>query len=101
MSHYMRTIPKGCKCWHTEARDPAEPHLGTWLDAEPNPQCRVHFPALWRIRRLVEGEVVVGWVIEQRVQFHGMDDAEYVVVDYFPSGDAAIEAFASFGVVVV
>ncbi|ASR85661.1 hypothetical protein SEA_AMGINE_60 [Mycobacterium phage Amgine] len=52
----------------------------------------------WRIRRLVEDGWVVGWVIEQRVQLAGMPEAEFVVVDYFPTGTAAIETFASFGV---
>ncbi|QFP94847.1 hypothetical protein SEA_MARSHAWN_61 [Mycobacterium phage Marshawn] len=59
-------------------------------------------PAPWRIRRLVEGEVVVGWVVEQLllVTFTpaALDgEAEYGVVDYFPDGDAAIEVFAAYG----
>ncbi|ASR85264.1 hypothetical protein I5H06_gp40 [Mycobacterium phage SirPhilip] len=104
--HYMTTIDERCACHHYPVRDPAEPQLGTWLEAEPNPACPVHFPRPFRIRRLVEpvpttrydepaGQVVVGWVIEQRVQFAGMPEAEYVVVDYYPNGDAAIEAFAA------
>ncbi|ARQ95502.1 hypothetical protein I5G81_gp63 [Mycobacterium phage Shandong1] len=57
-------------------------------------------PAPWRIRRLVEGKVVVGWVVEQLhiATFRPAGvEGEYVVVDYFPSGDAAIEAFAGYG----
>ncbi|QFG09448.1 hypothetical protein I5H08_gp039 [Mycobacterium phage Yuna] len=109
--HYMTTVPEGCACHWYPVRDPAEPQLGSWLDGEPNPACWVHFPAPWRIRRLVEplptlrhdepaGQVVVGWVVEQRVQFAGMPEAEYVVVDYYPSGDAAHAAFANRGVLV-
>uniref|UniRef100_A0AAU8GNX1 Uncharacterized protein n=1 Tax=Mycobacterium phage Pharb TaxID=3136626 RepID=A0AAU8GNX1_9VIRU len=98
MSHYMTTIEPGCKCHYTEQRDRAEPHLPAWLDMEPNPACPVHFPRPWRIRRLVEDDRVVGWVIEQRVQYAGMPEAEYVVVDYFRNGEAAIAEFAGSGV---
>ncbi|AFN37754.1 hypothetical protein FGG44_gp63 [Mycobacterium phage MacnCheese] len=52
----------------------------------------------WRIRRLVEDGRVVGWVIEQRVQFAGMPEAEYVVVDYCNSGNDAHRLFANQGV---
>ncbi|QFG14110.1 hypothetical protein I5G97_gp044 [Mycobacterium phage Curiosium] len=57
-------------------------------------------PAAWRIRRLVEGRVVVGWVVEQLTLFRftpGAVEGEYVVVDYFPNGPAAIGAFADYG----
>ncbi|QAX95602.1 hypothetical protein I5H03_gp044 [Mycobacterium phage Nibb] len=102
MSHYMRTLPEGCACHAYPVRDPAEPQLGTWLEAEPNPACWVHFPKPWRIRRHVEpvptcrydepaGRVVVGWVIEQYLG----EQFGHVVVDYYQDGDAAIAAFAN------
>lgn len=108
----MTSRPEGCACHVYPVRDPAEPQLGTWYEAEPNPACWVHFPAPWRIRRLVEpvptlrhdepaGQVVVGWVVEQLYTItHSTSgtDAEYVVVDYYPSGKAAHAAFASRGV---
>ncbi|QIG61575.1 hypothetical protein SEA_XIMENITA_66 [Mycobacterium phage Ximenita] len=117
--HYMTSRPDGCACHVYPVRDPAEPQLGTWYEAEPNPACRVHFPAPWRIRRLVEpvptlrhdepaGQVVIGWVIEQLMsttfRAPGVHDpsfrteADYMVVDYYPSGEAAHAAFASRGV---
>ncbi|AEK09872.1 hypothetical protein FGG30_gp060 [Mycobacterium phage Pixie] len=52
----------------------------------------------WRIRRLTEDGRVIGWVIEQHVHYAGMPEPEYVVVDYFPSGVAAIATFANRGV---
>ncbi|ALF01430.1 hypothetical protein SEA_LILPHARAOH_51 [Mycobacterium phage LilPharaoh] len=57
-------------------------------------------PAPWRIRQLVEGTVVVGWVVEQLTLYTITPDViegDYVVVDYFPSGQAAIAAFAEYG----
>ncbi|ASR85073.1 hypothetical protein I5G78_gp044 [Mycobacterium phage Unicorn] len=107
----VRGVDEQCVCHYYPVRDPAEPQLGTWYEAEPNPACWVHFPAPWRIRRLVEnlpasggnlaGQVVVGWVIEQLYTItHSTEGtgAEYVVVDYYPSGEAAHAAFASRGV---
>ncbi|QJD50364.1 hypothetical protein I5H01_gp043 [Mycobacterium phage MarkPhew] len=44
----------------------------------------------WRIRRLVEGEIVVGWVIEQYLGA----ELGHVVVDYYQDGPAAFAAFA-------
>ncbi|QXO13992.1 hypothetical protein SEA_ILLUMINE_67 [Mycobacterium phage Illumine] len=57
-------------------------------------------PAPWRIRQFVEGRVLVGWVVEQLTLWTftpGSVEGEYVVVDYFPNGPAAIEAFAEYG----
>ncbi|UVD40921.1 hypothetical protein [Mycobacterium phage Kashi_VT1] len=59
-------------------------------------------PAPWRIRQLVEGPVIVGWVVEQLTLYTftappAAVEGEYVVVDYFPSGPAAIKAFAEYG----
>ncbi|ADL71151.1 hypothetical protein SEA_APOCALYPSE_65 [Mycobacterium phage Apocalypse] len=70
-------------------------------------------PAPWRIRQLVEqvpvGDfdstvtrqtVVVGWVVEQLTLYTftpGSVEGEYVTVDYFPNGPAAIDAFAGYG----
>ncbi|AHB79595.1 hypothetical protein PBI_VALIDUS_65 [Mycobacterium phage Validus] len=59
-------------------------------------------PAPWRIRRLVEGEVVIGWVVEQLLIVNftaagGLDvaiEGEYGVVEYFESGEVAIGSFA-------
>ncbi|ASR85947.1 hypothetical protein SEA_NIKLAS_63 [Mycobacterium Phage Niklas] len=59
-------------------------------------------PAPWRIRRLVEGEVVVGWVVEQLLLVNftpaaGLDvaiEGEYAVVEYFENGEVAIGSFA-------
>ncbi|AEJ93813.1 hypothetical protein FGG34_gp38 [Mycobacterium phage JAWS] len=61
-------------------------------------------PAPWRIRQLVEGPVVVGWVVEQLTLYTftpGSVEGEYVTVDYFPNGPAAIEAFAGYGALAI
>lgn len=54
MSHYLTTIPEGCTCHYTEQRDPAEPHMPAFFDAEPNPNCRVHFTDLDRAQRQID-----------------------------------------------
>lgn len=56
-------------------------------------------PAPWRIRQLVEGQIVVGWVVEQLTLSTftpGAVEGEYIVVDYFPNGTAAIAVFADY-----
>lgn len=61
-------------------------------------------PAPWRIRQLVEGPVVVGWVVEQLTLYTftpGSVEGEYVTVDYFPNGSAAIDAFAGYGALAI
>ncbi|AYR01130.1 hypothetical protein SEA_LEMOND_65 [Mycobacterium phage LeMond] len=91
MSHYLRTVPEGCACHCYPVRDPAEPQLGTWLDMEPNPSCWVHFPRPWRIRRVTEGALVVGWVIEQYLG----ESLGHAIVHYYEGGADAIAAFAN------
>ena len=44
-THYMTHVCPGCTCHHTEASIPGEPQMGTYLEAEPNPDCPVHFAA--------------------------------------------------------
>jgi hypothetical protein len=38
----MTTIPDGCECHYTSVSIPGEPHIPSYLEAEPNPNCPVH-----------------------------------------------------------
>lgn len=40
--HYLTTIDPNCSCDYTPVRDPAEPQLGSWLEAEQDDLCPVH-----------------------------------------------------------
>ena len=44
MSHYMTHVCKGCDCHYTAQRIPGEPHIPSYLEMEPNPECPIHFP---------------------------------------------------------
>jgi hypothetical protein len=39
----MTHICEGCECWHREMRIPGEPHIPSYFEAEPNPDCPIHF----------------------------------------------------------
>jgi hypothetical protein len=41
-THYMTHICPGCTCYITEMRIPGEPQMGSYLEAEWNPDCPVH-----------------------------------------------------------
>jgi hypothetical protein len=55
-THYMTHICKGCECSHAERRIPGEPHMPAYYDAEPNPDCLVHFPVGQVLTKPQEGE---------------------------------------------
>ena len=40
--HYLATVPAGCVCNYTSHRDPAEPHMPAWHEAEQADDCPVH-----------------------------------------------------------
>lgn len=42
-THYMTHICPDCQCQHTEVWIPGEPQMGSYYEAEPNPDCPVHF----------------------------------------------------------
>lgn len=42
-THHMTHICAGCECFFTEHGIPGEPHIPSYLEAEPNLDCPVHF----------------------------------------------------------
>lgn len=40
--HYMTHICRGCECHHREVDIPGEPQLGTYYEAEWEPDCPIH-----------------------------------------------------------
>lgn len=71
--HYLTTVPEGCRCYFTEQRIPGEPHIPSFLDAEPNLDCPVHFTDLDRANDVIS--LLMQLVLSGSVQ--GADELDH------------------------